>query len=812
MTEDSAGPQRRYYRPPYGPKVLWEDRHNVVHPAVWAQPIADEPKPVTQRGVNLTDSPPVADALRSRQQTPEALLLNHGVRLKSYAPGRHYTTCPKCSRDRKTAAHRNDPVLGVTIEADEKVHFGCNHCGWTGPEKGKGAGRDDPPPDHPYRDANGELRAGKMRNRHGKKPRFIFKYWDGSTWISAKENNKRETRITIPLIYRADEVKQAIDDGREIACVEGEKDVDNLWRIGFAATCNAHGASEQGKKPKWSIAHSEQLRGADIVVLNDNDDPGYLHAQATCLLSIGVAKRVRRLDLKEHWPLIPEGGDVSDWLAQGHTGEELEALIADAPDFEPTDRKIEGTEQTTKVAGVEKRIVSFAELNHRFGLLETPGAASVYISRADSLPIQENDLKRRLAGEVVPTGVKEDRQPIYTSAYTYWTGHARRHRYRRIAFANHGVPPDTLNLFKGFGVTPRAGRCDRILAHIREVICANDEAAAAAMLKLMAWQIQNIGKPGRVIVVLKTRKHQAGKGVLLSETLLKIYGDEAGFIPSSTEQVAGRFNDALVGRAYIFMDEVMFGGDRRSADAIKSLATATTYGIERKGLPIIQCPVGVNLWLATNHDTAAFIEEADTRYWVLDVSESRIGDTSYFAALMEEIENGGREAFAHYLLNLDVVGFVPLRDVPKNNAAKREMIRRSINPYDARKWLEDCCVTRQLIGHVRPRYRTPYDDDLPWPRTSGDSQNETDTWAEWVAGDEYPFHVLANAYTRWQRDVKSPVRSDPTPVGSLGEALSKAGFEKGRSKTSRNRVLPDPDECLKRLYDDTPGDTHGDSL
>jgi putative DNA primase/helicase len=41
------------------------------------------------------------------------------------------------------------------------------------------------------------------------------------------------------------------------------------------------------------------------------------------------------LDLKNNWPEIPKGGDVSDWLAVGgeHTDERLKALIESAPDF-----------------------------------------------------------------------------------------------------------------------------------------------------------------------------------------------------------------------------------------------------------------------------------------------------------------------------------------------------------------------------------------------------------------------------------------------------------------------------------------------
>ena len=429
-----------------------------------------------------------------------------------------------------------------------------------------------------------------------------------------------------------------------------------------------------------------------------------------------------------------------------------------------------------KVAGVEKRLVELDSLNDRFALLEAPNSASVYVSRTDRMTIQENDLKRRLANEVVLTGVK-DEKPLYENAFKFWTGHARRHIYRRIAFTSKELPSDTLNLFRGFGVTPKEGNCELILDHVYEVICSNDATANEAMLNLMAWQMQNIGKPSRVIVVLRTEQHQAGKGLLLNETLLKIYG-EAGFIPSSTDQVLGRFNDVLLGRAYILLDEAMFFGDRRAADLIKDLSTTTLHEIEAKGLPIIQCPVGVNFWMATNHPVAAFIEEHDVRYWVLNVSESRVGDTDYFNSVLEELESGGREAFAHYLLNRDVSNFAPLRDVPKNNDAKREMIKRAINPFDARKWIEECCVTGQIIGH----------------------KTSDGMWQPWMESWEPAFSTLSNAYTEWQKTVKSPVRPEPTPIGSLGELLTRAGFGERRTATERLRVLPDPNECLEGLF------------
>jgi hypothetical protein len=259
--------------------------------------------------------------------TPQELLAKHGIKLESTAPGRYYTTCPQCSPTRSSAEHRAAKVLGVTIEADGSMRFGCNHCLFTGPEKGSGQRRELQA--YIYRDADGVPQFRKVRNLPGRQPRFWLERADGRDgWL--KETKGVDTKI----IYRADEVKKAIAEGLIIGVAEGEKDVDTLWAIGIAASCNAHGASEPGKVPKWTKTHSEQLAGADIVVFNDHDPAGYEHAEAACKLSLGLAQRVRRLDLAKHWPEIPKGGDVSDWLATGHSGDELRALIEPLPGTE----------------------------------------------------------------------------------------------------------------------------------------------------------------------------------------------------------------------------------------------------------------------------------------------------------------------------------------------------------------------------------------------------------------------------------------------------------------------------------------------
>jgi hypothetical protein len=460
-----------------------------------------------------------------------------------------------------------------------------------------------------------------------------------------------------------------------------------------------------------------------------------------------------------------------------------------------TKGKLGNNAQTALHNGSPKRVLTMADLDREYALLVQEGSPSIYISRQDFNPISDTDLRRRLEDAVVQTGSKEGKAS-YTPAFKYWTGHANRHKYFRVAFTNKDIPTDTMNLFKGLGVIPKKGNCSKILDHIREVICSGNDKDFEAFINLIAWQIQNIGQPSRIVTVLRSEKHQIGKGIIM-EMLAMIYGP-SGFTAATTEQILGRFNTAIRGRAFIFLDEVLFSGDRKAADGIKSLSTSRLIGIEEKGLPIVQCPIAVNLWLASNHDNAANIEEHDARYWVLTVDPKRYGDTAYFKALLNEIENGGREAFAHHVLNLDVSDFVPSEHVPKDNAAKREMIRLSVNPYDARKWLEDCAHSERIIG-LREKTDSLGMDSA----TANNNEYLASNWVKWNEGDNYEFGALAEAYREWQKGVKSPVAAKPTAIGNLGEVLIKAGLTRKQIRNPKPvwfSVLPSPSHCLELLW------------
>ena len=113
--------------------------------------------------------------------------------------------------------------------------------------------------------------------------------------------------------YKLPELIKAIANDHSIAIVEGEAKVDLLWSWNVPATCNAGGAG------KWKPEHSAFLRGADVVIIPDNDDPGRNHAELVGASLQGIAKSVRVLELPE----LPPKGDIIDWAKAGGTVEQL---------------------------------------------------------------------------------------------------------------------------------------------------------------------------------------------------------------------------------------------------------------------------------------------------------------------------------------------------------------------------------------------------------------------------------------------------------------------------------------------------------
>jgi len=158
---------------------------------------------------------------------------------------------------------------------------------------------------YPYHDTNRNLLFEVIRYN----PRdFKVRRPDGSGgWIWNLEGVR-------PVIYRLPDIMSAIANGDNVYVTEGEKDCDNLWAIGLVSTTNPFGAG------KWKSEYSEMLSGANVVLVPDNDDEGRKHAISVLDSLEGKVKSLEVLG-------IPSSAkDVTEWLEQGHTQEDLLSL------------------------------------------------------------------------------------------------------------------------------------------------------------------------------------------------------------------------------------------------------------------------------------------------------------------------------------------------------------------------------------------------------------------------------------------------------------------------------------------------------
>lgn len=156
------------------------------------------------------------------------------------------------------------------------------------------AGTSEPEPQHswveieryPYRDLGGGLVEEVIReectaegSRH-KRFRQVF-------FTAGGRELKRKPQDFYPVLYRAPEVAQAVQAGRQVWLLEGEKDVHTAEGLGVVATTNAQG----GKSFPDELV--DCLEGADVVVVLDRDATGWARGVDLHSKLSGVRARVR---------------------------------------------------------------------------------------------------------------------------------------------------------------------------------------------------------------------------------------------------------------------------------------------------------------------------------------------------------------------------------------------------------------------------------------------------------------------------------------------------------------------------------------
>jgi hypothetical protein len=251
--------------------------------------------------------------------------------------------CPKCGGDDRFSINTTKQVFNcrgcqtggdviALVQHLDGVDFNGACTTLTGEPPPNGKDKDAPKPveirtaNYGYRDESGTALFAVARYEYQNPDgSFVLKNGRRSKTFKQRRPDPASPGNSIPNVegvriipYRLPGLIEAIGNDHTILIVEGEAKVDLLWSWNVPATCNAMGAG------KWRSEHSEFLRGADVVVLPDNDEPGCAHADAVAASLQEIAKSVRILEL----PGLEPKQDIVDWAKQGGTVEQLHDLIA----------------------------------------------------------------------------------------------------------------------------------------------------------------------------------------------------------------------------------------------------------------------------------------------------------------------------------------------------------------------------------------------------------------------------------------------------------------------------------------------------
>jgi hypothetical protein len=309
---------------------------------------------------------------------------------------------------------------------------------------------------------------------------------------------------------------------------------------------------------------------------------------------------------------------------------------------------------------------------------------------------------------------QEDGGYVMVSAYVrlapFWLAHKKRRTYVGVEFwPNPDGAEGTegyINLYRGFSrvpdrMTPRDIRWKKYMVfrdHLLNNIC---QGVQQYFEWIWAWLAHLMQRPRERIGTAIVLRGLQGVG---KTTIGDVIGSLIAahyFLVDDQRYVIGNFNAHMASCLLLQVDEGVWAGDKAAEGRLKGLVTAPKQMVEAKGVDPIRLANYVRLIFTSNSDWVVPAGMDERRFAVFDVGSGVKDNHGYFAEMMRELDDGGREALLADLLDfdLDAPGAPNLRLIPRTEALLEQKVR-SLDPITA--WwlvrLENGSQTQRAVG------------------------------------------------------------------------------------------------------------------
>ena len=272
------------------------------------------------------------------------------------------------------------------------------------------------------------------------------------------------------------------------------------------------------------------------------------------------------------------------------------------------------------------------------------------------------DFQNYYLNKLVYAGENKQGEAVYKPLGEVYLKSPQRRQYEGITLEpGKDTEPRFFNLWRGFSIEPAVGRWSLMYDHIFNIICARNDVAFKYVLGWLATAVQKPGEQAEVALVFRG-KRGTGKGIV-GNYICKAFGGNSAHITSS-KYLTGNFNSHLRDVVFLFADEAFWAGDKQGESVLKGIITEPTLTIEGKGRDVVFVRNMLHILMASNNDWVVPAGLEERRFCVLDVSDERMQDKSYFADLVKEMDSGGLAAMLYALQDHDLSRF-QIRDVPQ---------------------------------------------------------------------------------------------------------------------------------------------------
>jgi hypothetical protein len=307
-----------------------------------------------------------------------------------------------------------------------------------------------------------------------------------------------------------------------------------------------------------------------------------------------------------------------------------------------------------------------SNINHDHALVLVSNKAAVM--RLESGPdfrlLQVDSFKQWFANQCIEI----DEKPV--SIAKLWFVHPQRRQYQGIEFVPNGGRSGYYNLWQGFAVEPRQGSCQLFLDHLKDNVAQGDDDLYKWVV---GWFAQIFQQPDQKMGTALVLRGKMGVGKTKVGEVIGALLDPHYVLVAQPRYVTGQFNSHMRHILLLQADEAFWAGDKAAEGRLKDLVTGKKHLIELKNFEPIFINNYIRLFVTGNEHWVWPAGFDERRGAILDVGDQHAEDHLYFAAIDNEMDNGGREALLYHLLNFDL-SQVNLRVIPKTDALLEQKI------------------------------------------------------------------------------------------------------------------------------------------